>query len=397
MSLLMKDTSMKPNLGKRLLLLLLFFTAFLQAQSNPYCTYTIKSSKSSDILINEPISIVFNTRQKLHNEVMFFDLKAQESDDYEIISIKEDRHEFNYHDAKKEFEFLLIPKKEGTLKVNFSFDIRRASDDAVSQAYVGSRDNVKSIPTIKVHIAKPSVQLQVKRPTQETDAVGHFSLKVNLDKQHSNAYDAINLVYTLDGKGYLNEAYAPIKEIKGVSIFKGIKEVPKKATSQGYIYHKEWSYALVSDKDYTIPSVSLNVYHPKLKKYIQQTTASYAISITPLNVENILDDKEAPENPYQLKNFIQYIYYLLIFIAGFLTAYLWQNLPKKLSKKEVCCQLVMESKTPKEALMASLKFNNKGLLQEEINQLEQMVYNSASRSNFKQVKAEIITKIKRGS
>ena len=386
---------MKQNHGKVILLFILFFSAFLQAESNPYCTYSIKSSKNSDILINEPISIIFHTRQKLHNEVMFFDLKTEQNDAYDLISVKEVRYEFNYHDAKKEFEFLIIPKQAGEININFSFGIRRASDDAVSQAYVGSRDNVKSIPTIKVHISNPSVKLQVKKALEETDAVGHFSLKMKLDKSHSNAYDTVNLVYTLEGKGYLNEAYAPISKLEGVSIFKGIKETPKKATAEGYIYDKEWSYALVSDKDYLIPKVSLNVYHPKLKKYIQQQTQEHKVIISQLDIKNILDDKEAPQSPYQLQNFIKYVYYLLIFIAGFLTAYLWQNLPKKLSKKELCCQLIKEAKTPKEALMASLKFKHNLLLQEEINQLEQIVYNGESVSNFKNIKSNIITKVQK--
>jgi len=388
---------MKQNHGKLRLLVLVLLSTFLQAESNPYCTYSIKSSKNSDILINEPVSIIFHTRQKLHNEVMFFDLKTEKNDAYNLISVKENRYEFNYHDAKKEFEFLIIPKKAGKISINFSFNIRRASDEAVSQAYVGSRDNVKSIPTIKVHISNPSVQLQVKEPLESTDAVGHFSLKMKLDKNHSNAYDTVNLVYTLEGKGYLNESYSPIGKIAGVSIFKGIKETPKKATAQGYIYHKEWSYALVSDKDYLIPSVSLNVYHPKLKKYMRQQEKERKVTITALNIENILDNKEAPQGPFQLQNFIQYIYYILIFIAGFLTAILWQNLPKKLSKKELCCQLIKESKTPKDALMASLKFKHNMLLQEEINQLEQMVYNKVSESNFKNIKLNIIKKIQKVS
>ena len=392
-----KGMSMKKNRGSITPFLLLFFVSLLSASESPYCSYSISSSKK-EAHINEPINITFQTHQKIHNEVMFFDLKPLKSDDYEIVSIKEKRYEYNYHDAKKEFEFLLFAKKEGEIQVKFSFQIRRASDDAVAQAYTGSRDNVKSIPTIKVHIADPEVTLNIKKLAKDVDAVGDFNINMSIDKEHSNSYDSVNVVYRVQGRGYLNKNFEPLKKIEGVSLFQGKKEIPPRATKDGYIYQKEWSYALVSDKNYTIPEVKLNIFSYREKKILTKTTPSKHITITPLHVEDLLDDTEAPVTAIEYKHYITYLYNLLIFIAGYLFAKFLEYLPQKFSKKEHCCPLLEKANTPKETLRITLSFANLTNLKEEIDSLEELIYNQKGASRtLKSIKKSLIQKITKHS
>jgi len=396
MNLSTKGISMKNNHGNIFLFLSLFLSVFLQADvlQNRYCSYTIKSSKTTNIKLHEPISISFYARQKLHNEMMFFDFKAKASDAYEIVSVKEKRHEYNYHDAEKRFQFLLIPKQTGTITVDFDFSIRRASDDAVAQAYVGSRDNVKSIPTIKVNIAQPIITLDVQKLNDNADAVGNFTLNMKLDKKKSNSYDAINVVYTLEGKGFLHKNFQPLNTIEGISIFKGVKQNEPKATLEGYIYHKEWSYALVAEKDFTIPSVSLKYYDFKKQTYHTLKTMKEDIKIHKLKIKNLLDDIETPSQENNYKQYIDYIYNLLLFIAGFIVAKLLNLVPKKSKKKHSCCEKVQKSKTPKELLNNSLGFSRKVHLEVEIAELENIVYKKTSSKEFLEIKRAIVKKIK---
>lgn len=385
---------MKHSHGNILLLFILLFSALLNAGENKYCSYTFSSSKTKGVVVNEPITVSFKVRQKLHSEVMFFDFKALKDDAYEVVSIEEKRHEFNYHDAKKEFTFLLLPKKVGKVDVKFSFDIRRASDDAVKQAYVGSRDNVKSIPTIKIHIADPILSLDVKKLEKPVDAVGNFTLKMKLSSNHSNSYDAINVVYTLTGRGYLNESYEPLTSIEKASLFKGIKETPIKRTRHGYQYQKTWSYAIVKEESFSIPSAVLRVYNYKTDTYEEKSTQEEKISITKLNIQDMLDDKEAPLTTIEYKKYLSYFYNLLIFIAGFLVAKLLEYLPRKISKKEHCCQEVLQAKTPKEILQVAMKLNKYGNLDKEIGELEEIVYKNRPSKELSSLKKSLLKKLK---
>ena len=385
---------MKNIHGKIFLLFLILFTN-LYAQENKFCSYNLESSKYKDIVVNEPIRISFFTRQKTHSEVMFFDLIAQKSDSYEIISIKEKRYEYNYHDAQKEFEFLLIPKISGKMKVDFTFNIRRASDDAVAIAYVGSRDNVKSIPTVKMHIASPSLTIDVKKSAQEVDAIGSFSFSMKLEKSNSNSYDAINVVYSLEGKGVLNENYEPISSIKNISIFKGIKETTPRPTTAGYIYKKEWSYALIAPKSFTLPAVKLKTYNYKREKFVTRETQSKEIIITPLDIKNLLDERDLPKSNIDFKEYLHYFYNVLLFISGFIVAKLLNYIPKKVSKQQECCKIVENASTAKELLRASLSFGAHNVnLKSEIMELEEIVYQNKSSKKIAAIKTAIIQKIR---
>jgi len=324
---------------------------------------------------------------------MFFDLKPLPSEEYEIISIKEKRHEFNYHDAKKDFEFLVIPKKVGTIKVAFDFRVRRASDDAVAQAYRGSRDNVKSIPTIKVNIAQPTITLDIKPLKQAVDAVGDFSLVMSIDKRKASSYDKVNVVYKLQGRGFLDKNFTPIKELKGVSIFKGKKEKEPRATQDGYIYNKEWSYALVASENYTLPALTLRTYNYRNKQFSDKSIQRVKVQITPLDMAALLDDEELPKSEVNYKKYIGYFYNILIFIAGFLFAKLLAYLPKKLSQKEHCCPLIKSAKTAKELLNHTSLLMQKYPLEDEVKVLEELVYKGHSNENFHSIKKQIIKKI----
>jgi len=380
------------NIHGKIVLLTLLFVVHLNAIQTKYCDYSISSSKQNAV-INEPVSISFTTRQKTKDEVMFFDLKPLPSEEYEIISIKEKRHEFNYHDAKKDFEFLVIPKKEGIIKIMFDFRVRRASDDAVAQAYRGSRDNVKSIPTIKVPISKPTITLNIKSLKKPVDAVGEFNLVMSIDKIKASSYDKVNIVYKLQGRGFLDESFEPIKNIDGISIFRGEKKTEPRATQDGYIYQKEWSYALVTSQNYTLPAVTLRTYNYRNKQLINKTTEIKKVQITPLDMATLLDDEELPKSEINYKKYIEYFYNILIFIGGFLFAKLLTYFPNNISKKEECCLAIKNAKTPKELLNRILLLLQKYPLQHEVEALEELVYKSTSKENFNSLKKQIIKKI----
>jgi hypothetical protein len=382
---------MKQIHGKIIILFFILLSSVF-ANTNKYCSYDIKSSKSN-IYINEPFYITFHTRQKTKNEVMFFDLKAQNNDSFDVIALESKRHEFNYHDAEKTFTFLVFAKKEGDFKLKFDFQVRRASDDAVAQAYTGSRDNVKSIPTTNVKITTPSVSLHVEPLKQDVDAIGDFRISMSIDKKSSNSYDAINVKYNLVGIGYLDDSYEPIKDIKNTSIFRGKKVITPKATNKGYTYNIEYNYAIVSTKSFKLPEVVLRVFNHKQNRYINKTINKVPINITKLDVSKLLDDNESPKSDVDFDKYIDYLYDVFIFIAGFLSAYLLRYLPKNKDKKDDISKAVRESKTKEELLKAAMPLVNRYSLHVELKELEAILYNNAKLS-FKDVKVKILKKLK---
>ncbi len=363
---------MKKNLGKVIFILSIFICS-VYAQEQMYCSYKLTSSKAQ-AMINEPITIKFSTRQKIHDEVMFFDLTAKKSDNYNIVSITDKRYEFNYHDAKKEFLFLIFFKKAGTIKVEFDFKIRTASDDGVAQAYTGGRDNVKSIPTTNIHIANPSIKIEVTALKQKVDAVGKFILTRKIDKNISNAYDSVNVVYTLKGIGFLDNEFEPLKNINDVSIFHGQKAKEPTITRDGYIYEKEWSYALISNSDYNIKQTTLHTFNQKTKNYKKITLKSKKITITKLDTKNLIDKTEYPKDESNYDSYIKYLYNFIIFISGFLASKLTKYIPKQKQKKVDVHKIIKKSKTIKDLLNIIIKSKNHQEIKDEIKNREKEIY-----------------------
>ena len=385
---------MNNILGKILLLTFFIFLPSAVMATTKYCEYSIHTDTKT-AYINEAVKIHFKTRQKIHNEVMFFDLIPLKSEDYSFVLLSEKRHEFSYHDAKKDFQYLIFPKKEGTINVRFDFRIRRASDDAVAQAYIGSRDNVKSIPTIKVHIAQPVITLKISPLPKKLDGVGNFNLQMSLDKTSSNSYDAINVTYTLTGTGYLNTNFEPLHDINKTTIFTGITDTRPQATPKGLKYKKIWKYAIVAKEDFVVPMVNFSYLNTNTKTISEEKIEAKNIIITPFNTKALLDAKESPVQKNYFILFTKYIYYILSFIAGLLVAKLIEILPKKIStKKESCCKNVIKANSAQALIKAIFPLISTLKLEKEVAHLEKIAYTKENGKAFEKIKKEIIKKLK---
>jgi hypothetical protein len=381
---------MKKDLGKFILVLFMIFS--LDAQESKYYSYELTSSKKTAV-INEPLNITFKARQKTNDEEMFFDFLPIKSKDYEIVSITDKRYEFNYHDAQKEFSYLLFGKIAKKTEVKFHFTIRIASDDGVAQAYTGGRDNVKSIPTTDIDMGEISIFIDIKPLEKKVDAVGKFTLNMKIDKHKLKPYDTLNIVYKLKGIGYLDAEFEPLKNINGVHIFKETNNKVK-ITNKGYSYNKEWNYALIGNSKYEIPKTILHTFDPKNSIYKDIKLQKIKVDIIQPDIKNLLDSKEYPNTKVNLTKYIDYLYSLIIFIAGFLASKLLKYIPKK--PKEVDAENlknIKKAKTEKELLKILMNYKDDINLYDEIDELEQLIYAKSISKDIDKIKKSIIKKL----
>ncbi len=381
---------MKRILGSLLLLL----TSLLGASQ--YVEYDIKANKHT-VIANEAVYVVFQTRQKLHNEVMFFDLESIVSDAYDVVLIQKKRFEYNYHDAKKKFEYLVFPKKTGKVTVKFHFSIRRATDDAVAQTYVGSRDNVKYIPTTKVDIGDVVVTLDVKEVERKVDAVGNFAITMEIDKKSASSFDVVNVIYRIRGEGYLHERYEPLGELEGVSVFRGRKEFQKRPTERGYVYDREYTYALIASKSFLLPRASLVVCNTQTRLIETKFTPKQEITITQPDIASLVDKEELPKKQpnYFYLYFVNSLYYFVAFLVGFFIREVYERFLKKEDQgsKTRCCSEIKSTNSPQELLRLTMGLRLKYDLDTEIEKLEALVYDHDKTVSFERLKKEIIKKI----
>ncbi len=385
---------MKNTPGKIFLFFILFTVSLFGA--NQLASYNLTTSKKS-VHVKEPLLITFEAKQKNHNDHMFFSFTVQKSPDYEVKLLQKSIQDKGYHNTTTTFKFILFPLKAKTLHISFDFVIRTASDKAVKQSYVDDHDDSIAISTYDTKVALKPLTIKVERFKKHVDLVGDFRLNSTIDTNEIDQYGIVNLHYILSGIGY-KESHLNIlhTQIKNVSIFSNKKDKISKLTEEGYIINTEYIYALSAKNDFTIPSITLEVYSPSKNRYYTLHTKTYKIKVKKINPALLIDKTNAPQKEtwisfMQIKTFL---IYALIFFAGFLAAKFSQkNYFAKKLKKEKGFEDIKEAKNARELLLLLImKYQNRGL-DEYIADLEANIHKKHSL-NLSKIKREILSKLK---
>ena len=377
---------MNKNLGKLILFLL---TPLMLLADNSLASFHLSANKT-EVYEREAVEISFTAMQKDHEDVMFFILQMQKSEDYEISLLNKESQDLGYHNTTTTFNYLLFPKKVGTIKVGFDFTIKTASDAAVAQIYVGSRDNVKLIETVDTPVTLEPLELKVKALKEGTVLVGDFTLSSHVLSDTVDQFSTVQVSYTLNGVGYLDKKMEPLPPIEGATLFDDIVDHTFKSSKNGYIVEREYAYAISAEDDFVLPEVHIQAYSPRKKRYYELHTQAAKITINKIDPKTLVDDKESPVlEAYDWSWVKNMLLALFIFMAGFMTAKLSEGLQFRWLQRSERFRDIKESQDAKSLMkILSIRYADQGL-DAHIDVLEMMIYQK-SEKKFKTVKAEVL-------
>ncbi|WP_297441463.1 hypothetical protein [Sulfurimonas sp.] len=373
---------MKNVLGS---LLLFLFIQNLSASQLAEYKFSVSNSHPC---VKEAVEITFKARQKDHTDVMFFFLKPRLSDDYQILLLNKVAKDINYHDKESTFTYLLFPNKSKKINIKFDFVIKMASDKAVAQVYEGGRDNVKWIDTMDRKIDLNPLHLDVEALKEDVSLVGDFRISSKLDKEHITAFESANITYFLQGTGYNAIDINIIDNIQGVKIFSDTIKHYNKATKDGYKLQREFKYALLADKNFTIASKNIQCYSPKNKKYYTLKTKEYNLTVEKQNLAKLIDTQEFPKETKSFTWLYDFFIYIIIFMSGFLSAKFFPNSINIFQNKNIYSD-IKNAKNAKKLLNILMQKYNIKELKNEIAQLEAIAYGN-SKASLRKIKKKII-------
>ncbi len=377
---------MNKNLGKIILFLL---TPLLLLADNSLASFHLSANKS-DVYEREAVEITFTATQKDHEDVMFFILQTQKSDDYEIYLLNKEITKLGYHNTRTTFNYLLFPKSSGSVSVGFDFTIKTASDDAVAQIYVGSRDNVKLMDTTDTVVTLDPLKLKVKALKRGTQLVGDFKISSRIMSDTVDQFSTVQVSYTLNGVGYLDNKMEPLPPIKGAALFDDIVDHLFKKSKNGYIVEREFAYAISADNDFVLPEVHIQAYSPRTKSYYDLTEAASKITIKKIDPKTLIDNKEFPDQEgYDWSWVKNSLLALFIFFAGFMTAKLSEEMHFKWVQRSERFRDIKESSDAKSLMkVLTIRYADQNL-DEYIDALEMIIYKKSDQK-FKALKQEIL-------
>jgi len=241
----------------------------------------------------------------------------------------------------QELRYILTSQKEGTYTVGPATavisEVDRSRRDMFGRFFGGTQKS----------IASNTLMITVKPKPEDTDLVGEFTLESHLDHEETKANKPVNLTVRIEGEGSLEDFDLSDYEIDGVTIYSDESKVESRLSGDklGSTFVK--SFAFIADHDFTIPARTISVYDTKKGKVTTLEIPSYDVKVAagqraaaPVTAENSTNGKvqtnlkqpeSTAEKVVEKKVEVERVAWwmlLLAFVAGMVSMYLLQLLPK---------------------------------------------------------------------
>jgi len=388
MSLSIKDTYVKHNLGKIIKLFIALSFALLTAED---FTYEFHLDKQ-DPYLKEPVILTLDLKQTNHNIVLLFNFDLRKSDDY-FFQRLDTKETDTHHNTQIHYVYLLYPLKRGDINISFDLVKKVTTDDSVAYSFSGDRDNVKGLVTTDTEITLPPLPLTVKKLPENTALVGDFKLIHKFKTDQAEAYEPIPFEIKIEGSGYppLLDDLLP-KDIK----FTIFKEDPIVNTNHSKLGTKSsviYPMALSNNKSFNLDQIDIKAFNPKTMKSYTLTVPKQHFTISKADVNTLVDKTNNPkplENNWSwLSNLLSY---LVIFSAGYLTAISVKWKKKILPQRDDPLRAKIASCKDERSLFQLLMAADNKRFAKSIEILENNLYGNG-KINFKRVKQEILEKL----
>lgn len=241
------------------------------------------------------------------------------------------------------FDVLITPLKAGTIEIALNALIRHTTFASIENASIG-RDNVKKYDFDDETAQLPKAMILAKANSAALS--GEITMEVKVDKRSVIAHEPVHVSLYLRGNGNLDQFVPYELNISGVNVF---AEPPQKnisPSSAGFEGEIRQEFALVSKKNFVIPSIELEIFDTATQS--RKVLRSQAVSIEVaqgFERSNLLD----PPQIADWSGWARYGLYgglvVLGIVLGEAARWLWKRRPRRRAKR-----FYEGVKTPKELI-----------------------------------------------
>ena len=294
-------------------ILLLLGALCLNAYANQYKWSASVNKKEA--FVNEAIYLKYVC--EFSDRAELYTIAFNPEIENEFYSIKLFSQKTRVVESKKinTYEYIAFVKKP--ILADFSFEalMEKTNKDSIQNTVLG-RDNADYEEFSTTVVKQEVLRVEVKKVP--TEISGNFSIDTRHDKQNIKAYQPFHLDIKVSGTGSFDALKAIEFTIDGVKIF-------TQKPIENIILHKDgykgsWNqkFAFVAHEDFRIPSVKISYFDIQTQEIKTLNIAAVDVTVEKAYQKSELLDKQDESN--SLDFMLEYIYFLLTFIAGFLLA-----------------------------------------------------------------------------
>ncbi len=239
------------------------------------------------------------------------------------------------------------------------------------------------------------IKLHIKPLPDNLELYGDFKISANVDKQTVKANKPVNLTITINAQGNVDDIKKFNLDIDNAIVYADEPQIKSIMNQESYGGTFTQKIAIVSDKDYTIPPLTLHFFDKKTNKPKTIQTDPIAIKVTggtqmaasqPPKVEELNHHdkptaKVVQTSPQKVivekeESSLKYLFLLMGILLGAVGAYTLQTFQAKRSKTEPdIIKNIKKAKTDKALFETLLPYAKEGeLISQTLQQLEENLY-----------------------
>lgn len=361
-----------------IVLLLVINLLDLKASTYKWSTSTDKKTA----YVNEAILLSYVCEFSDESELYTIDFNpVQENEEFRIRLLKESQVLKNSKRVNA-YEYIAYVKKVGLISFDFDLVMKKTTQESINSTTKGHYDDSKSESFISSPIKLLPLSIDIKKTPSKL--VGEFTLAVKQDSTELVAFEPYSLEILIEGIGNFSSIESIDFNIEGVKIFAQVPILKTKFSKAGEKGLWSQKFAFVSEKSFVIPELVIEYFDVKTAtlKTLVYEGVSIKVDEDVYKQEEILDTKVKEELFFKQ----EYLYYLLIFLFGYLMAKIKLNIfnrhrteeelflkciKKTSSLEELCFLLVSKNMKKYEELIS--KIESKELT--SLNKAKQMMFN----------------------
>lgn len=216
----------------------------------------------------------------------------KETDAYRLV-IESERERIVDGQRINTYRFIVFPKKAGRLVLDLNASMEHTTKESIENTVIG-RDNVEDFDFVATTVRLPEIAVEVQ-PQPERFA-GVLSLNASTDKKVTDAFSPVQFRVRLEGYGNLDRFGDFNFSVAGAKIFTDGVRRTLRLDDEGYRGTIEQQFAVVADRNFTIPSLTLRYYDTKARKVRTLRTEAVPITVRGYaSPSSLLDAPEAAE------------------------------------------------------------------------------------------------------
>ncbi len=312
--------------------------------------------------------------------------------------IKEEFKEGNYSAVR--YKYIMFPQKAGVLKIPKTYaqiGIAESIGNEFDDPFFGTSPFAQ-IRWKKIY--SNSLKVNVEPLPNNLELYGHFLIKLDVPKKEVKANEPLNITIKVSGEGNFDDIKKFKLNIPGAMVYESEPKVKANIVNGKYVGELTQKVAIVADRNYTIPSISLRFFDSKNQKEVKVSTnpikikviGSPTISVTKPVTNNMkIDTIKSDKNISKTKEIIKqtnnkinsYIFAIVGFLLGILTMFTINMIKSKKSKTEPIpiVKKIKKAKSDKELYKLLLPYaKDDSYIKDKLDKLEENIYKNAQNS-----------------